>query len=191
MSNHKSINDGATAKMLMQLFDRWQLNKRQRAALLGLSPLKHRMLTRYHRRTLIGSNRDQLERVGHLLVIHRNLRLLFPQNRDLAYRWMTTRNKAFDNLPPVDAIQEWGFAGMLMVRSYLDRTVGSDHFTSPNNGEECDEKPPSASRLMAYWTHEIPDDLRGRQVRRSPHRGRSLSIMSSKAEVYRLPSAQS
>jgi hypothetical protein len=54
----------------------------------------------------------------------KNLRLLFPQNRDLAYRWMTTRNKAFENLTPVEVIRQWGFAGLLMVRAYLDRARG-------------------------------------------------------------------
>ena len=64
------------------------------------------------------------QRVGHLLGIHKNLRLLFPQNRDLAYRWMSTRNKAFDNLTPVEVVKAWGFAGLLMVRAYLDRARG-------------------------------------------------------------------
>ena len=58
-----------------------------------------------------------------ILSIHQNLRLLFPQNRDLAYRWMTTRNKAFENLTPVEVVKESGFAGLLMVRGYLDRAM--------------------------------------------------------------------
>ena len=62
--------------------------------------------------------------LGHLLGIHKNLRLLFPQNRDLAYHWMSTRNKAFDNLTPVDIVKEWGCAGLLMVRADLDRARG-------------------------------------------------------------------
>jgi hypothetical protein len=32
--------------------------------------------------------------------------------------------QAFNNLTPVDIIKEWGFAGLLMVRSYLDRARG-------------------------------------------------------------------
>ena len=81
-------------------------------------------LSNYRSGKPIGTSRDQYERVGHLLGIHKNLRLLFPQNRDLAYRWMTTRNKAFDNLTPVDVVKEWCFAGLLMVRGYLDRARG-------------------------------------------------------------------
>jgi hypothetical protein len=37
---------------------------------------------------------------------------------------MSTRNKAFDNLTPVQVVRQWGFTGLLMVRSYLDRARG-------------------------------------------------------------------
>jgi hypothetical protein len=37
---------------------------------------------------------------------------------------MSTRNKAFENLTPVDVIKEFGFSGVLMVRAYLDRARG-------------------------------------------------------------------
>jgi uncharacterized protein (DUF2384 family) len=81
-------------------------------------------LTRYRKGEAIGTSRDQYERVGHLLGIHKNLRLLFPQNRDLAYRWMSTRNKAFDNFAPVEVVKTQGFLGLLIVRAYLDRARG-------------------------------------------------------------------
>jgi len=114
---------GALAKMVMVLLDHWQLTTEDQAALLGIALTNRAALTRY-RKGDIGTNRDQYERVGHLLGIHKNLRLLFPQNRALAYRWMSTRNKAFENLTPVEVIKEWGFAGLLMVRSYLDKARG-------------------------------------------------------------------
>lgn len=115
---------GTLAKMIMALFDHWKLTTEDQAALLGIAATNRAALTRYRKGEAIGTSRDQYERVGHLLSIHKNLRLLFPQNRDLAYRWMTTRNKAFDNLTPVEVIKEWGFAGVLMVRAYLDRARG-------------------------------------------------------------------
>ncbi|HCS14005.1 MAG TPA: hypothetical protein DIW28_09545, partial [Zetaproteobacteria bacterium] len=65
-----------------------------------------------------------LERVGHILAIHKNLRLIFPQDRDLAYAWMTSRNRAFEGRSPVEVIKDFGFLGMLMVRAYLDRNRG-------------------------------------------------------------------
>jgi len=127
-TGHKTINPndrGALAKMIMRLFDLWKLNTVDQAMLLGLSETNRGALTRYRRGEPIGTSRDQYERVGHLLAIHKNLRLLFPKNRDLVYRWISTRNRAFDNLTPVDVVREWGFAGLLMVRSYLDRARGS------------------------------------------------------------------
>ncbi len=115
---------GALARMVMQLLDHWNLTTMDQAMLLGLAATNRGTLTRYRKGEPIGTSRDQYERVGHLLAIHKNLRLLFPKNRDLAYRWMSTRNKAFNNLTPVEVIKEWGFAGLLMVRSYLDHTRG-------------------------------------------------------------------
>jgi len=119
-----SQDRGALAKMVMALLEHWKLSTEDQAALLGVAASNRAALTRYRKGEPIGTSRDQYERVGHLLGIHKNLRLLFPQNRDLVYRWMSTRNKAFDNLTPVDVVKEWGFAGLLMVRSYLDRARG-------------------------------------------------------------------
>ena len=116
---------GALARMVMTLLDHWQLSTEDQAALLGIAASNRAALARYRKGEPIGTSRDQYERVGHLLGIHKNLRLLFPRNRELAYRWMTTRNKAFDNLTPVELIREWGFAGLLAVRAYLDRARGA------------------------------------------------------------------
>lgn len=119
-----SRDRSALAKMVMTLLDHWQLSTEDQTALLGIAASNRTALARYRKGEAIGTSRDQYERVGHLLGIHKNLRLLFPQNRDLVYRWMTTRNKAFGNLTPVEVIKEWGFAGLLMVRGYLDRARG-------------------------------------------------------------------
>jgi hypothetical protein len=119
-----SQDRGALAKMVMALLDHWKLSTEDQAALLGLATSNRAALARYRKGEPIGTSRDQFERVGHLLGIHKNLRLQFPQNRDLAYLWMTTRNKAFDNLSPVEVVNEWGFSGLLMVRAYLDRMRG-------------------------------------------------------------------
>jgi hypothetical protein len=119
-----STDRGALARMVMKLLEHWQLSTEDQAALLGLATSNRAALGRYRGGEAIGGGRDQLERVGHLLGIHKSLRLLFPQNIDLAYRWVTTRNRAFDNRTPVDVIKEHGFAGLLMVRGYLDRARG-------------------------------------------------------------------
>jgi Protein of unknown function (DUF2384) len=126
LEHHSSVlqDRGALSKMVMTLLDHWKLTTEEQASLLGISSTNRSALMRYRKGESIGTSRDQFERVGHLLGIHKNLRLLFPQNRDLAYRWMTTRNRAFDNLTPVDVIKENGFVGLLIVRAYLDRARG-------------------------------------------------------------------
>ena len=120
----KAEDRGALAKMVMTLLSHWRLSTEDQAALLGIAPSNRAALARYQNGSPIGTNRDQLDRVGNLLGIHKNLRVLFPHNRELAYRWMTTRNKAFDNYTPVEVIKEAGFTGLLMVRSYLDCARG-------------------------------------------------------------------
>ncbi|MBU2807916.1 DUF2384 domain-containing protein [Acidithiobacillus ferrooxidans F221] len=112
------------AKMLMKVFDLWMVVNEDQLALLGLAADNRAALSRYRKGEPLGANRDLLERAGHLLAIHKNLRLLFPHDRDLAYQWMTTRNRAFDHRTPVEVVREWGFSGLLMVRAYLDRARG-------------------------------------------------------------------
>jgi hypothetical protein len=119
-----SQDRSALAKMVMALLDHWKLSTEDQAALLGIAASNRAALSNYRSGKPVGTSRDQYERVGHLLGIHKNLRLLFPQNRELVYGWMSTRNKAFDNLTPVEVVKEWGFAGLLMVRGYLDRALG-------------------------------------------------------------------
>ena len=79
-----SKDRGALAKMLLTLFDHWNLTTEDQALLLGLASTNRAALSRYRKGEPIGASRDQYDRVGHLLAIHKNLRLLFPKNRELA-----------------------------------------------------------------------------------------------------------
>ena len=118
-------NRGALAKMVARAFEHWKLGTEDQLAMLGLATNNRGALGRYRRGEPLAASRDLLERAGHVLAIHKNLRLIFPQDTDLAYAWMTQRNKAFNGLTPVEVIKDWGFAGMLAVRAYLDRVRGN------------------------------------------------------------------
>ena len=124
VSEVKGADRGTLAKMVSKLFELWKLTTEEQLELLGLAVANRAALSRYRKGEPLAPNRDLLERVGYLLGIHKNLRLLFPHNRELAYAWMRTRNKAFGGRTPVETIQEWGFPGLLMVRAYLDRARG-------------------------------------------------------------------
>jgi hypothetical protein len=108
------------SKMIIALFGHWQLGARDQMALLGLSEGSRTTLMRYKRGEPLADQRDLLDRVADLLAIHRSLRILFPENRDLAYRWPTMENKVFENKSPVQFIREKGFLGLITVRRYLD-----------------------------------------------------------------------
>jgi len=112
------------ARMLTQLFQHWQLSATEQAALLGLSPDNRSTLARYRKGEPLADNRDLLDRAGHLLGIHKSLRILFPQDRDLAYRWMTAPNRRLGTRP-VDVVVERGFEGLLALRRYLDFERGT------------------------------------------------------------------
>jgi len=119
-----AVDRAKISLMLMQLFDHWKLNNEESLASLGLSTDNRGALSRYRKGEPIAANRDMLDRAGNLLAIHKDLRLLFPENRDLAYAWMKTPNKRFLGKTPVQMIADMGFPGLLYVRSYLDRARG-------------------------------------------------------------------
>ena len=122
-----NAEDQATlAKMVMALLDHWKLDVDDQAAVLGISVDTHLTLARYRQGEPLPSvSHDQYNRIVHLLDIHQKLQQLFPQNRELVYCWMTTANRALDNLTPVQLVRAKGHAGMQMIGDYLDRSLGA------------------------------------------------------------------
>jgi hypothetical protein len=108
------------ARMIARLFAHWGLSSGDQAALLGLSSDSRSTLARYRRGEPLADSADLLGRVGHLLGIHKALRILFPRDRDLAYRWVTAPNRRFDGRTPLTLMREHGYEGILAVRRYLD-----------------------------------------------------------------------
>lgn len=108
------------ARMVCTLFDHWGLKLQQQCALLGLRPGSRASIARYRQGAPLADRRDLLDRVGHLMAIHKSLRLLYPHNRDLVYRWPTSRNGDFGNVAPVEIMIARGLVGMIEVSGYLD-----------------------------------------------------------------------
>ena len=107
------------ASMVMKLLGHWTLSATEQATLLGLSGGSRSTLARYRAGEPFADSRDLLDRAGHLLGIHKSLRILFPHDRDLGYRWMTQPNRRLD-ARPIDLVVEHGFEGLLALRRYLD-----------------------------------------------------------------------
>jgi len=109
----------ALARMIVKLFNLWDISTSDQAALLGLASSSRSTLARYRKGGALDDNVDLIGRVGHLLGIHKALRIIFPHNRDLAYRWVCTPNRRFDGKSPVEIMRD-GYEGLLAVRRYLD-----------------------------------------------------------------------
>jgi transcriptional regulator with XRE-family HTH domain len=107
------------AKMVVALLDHWKLPLNDQAALLGLSAQSRSTIARYRRGEPFGDSADLLARAGHLLGIHKALRIMFPHDRDLAYRWVSAPNRRFGSRAPLEVMKQ-GFEGLLAVRRYLD-----------------------------------------------------------------------
>jgi hypothetical protein len=108
------------ARMLVELLDHWKLAAADQAALLGLSSQSRSTLARYRRGEPLADSADLLARAGHLLGIHKALRILFPHDLDLAYRWVLAPNRRFGGATPLDVMKRHGYEGILAVRRYLD-----------------------------------------------------------------------
>jgi len=113
------------AQLAMQLLDRWELSNQDKLELLGIPQCTTSILARYRRGQPLPAHRDALERVGHLLAIHKGLRLYFPHNPDIAYGWISTRNQDLGGISPVDLIRRDGFSGLLAVRDYVESMLSN------------------------------------------------------------------
>jgi hypothetical protein len=104
-------------KMIIRLFDLWDLSMADQTELLGLS--SSRSIRRYRRGASFPTRRELIMKVGILIAIHKNLRVSFPRNREVVYRWPTIPNAAFGGGSPVDYVKEKGFDGLVGVHQYL------------------------------------------------------------------------
>ena len=107
------------AHMVVSLLDHWNLAPNDQAVLLGLSTQSRSTIARYRRGEPLADSADLLARAGHLLGIHKALRILFPHDRELAYRWVSTPNRRF-GATPLEVMKQHGYEGILAVRRYLD-----------------------------------------------------------------------
>lgn len=113
------------ARAVARLFDeQWRLSSSDALMLLGLNEQSRTTLERYRDGKPIGQNRDLLERVSHLLGIHKSLRLLYPENPEMRRSWIGLPNAAFGGKRPLDIARTYGLPGLLMIRAHLDGRRG-------------------------------------------------------------------
>lgn len=113
------------AKMLMQLFEHWQLDNRTKLELLGMSENSRSRLPQFAAGTAaLPKGRDIRDRAAYLLAMHKALRLLYPENPKLRYEWVHRRNQVLGNVRPIEIMREQGLIGIARVARLLDHLRG-------------------------------------------------------------------
>ena len=101
----------------------YNFDRSEQALLLGIKNTRSR-LNDLEKEDRIPVENDVFFRVGTLLGIHKNLRLLFPYNRDLVYKWMKTEQPLLNNQIPIDYIKAepiHSMARLFSIRRLLDQ----------------------------------------------------------------------
>lgn len=103
---------------VIALFKHWELKNEEECQLLGGISLAQ--LGKLKKGAAHISSRDTIERVGNLLGIHKNLRILYPYNREVVYQWIKGRHQKLNNLRPLDVMIEYGYIGIAQIRRLTD-----------------------------------------------------------------------
>lgn len=116
-------------KAFWNMAKKYGLSRSQQAALLDIRENRQRLI-RLEEDKEIPEGADKLLRVGILLGIHKNLRILFPYNRDLHYKWPSIVNEDFGGISPFDYItqeKEESLVRLIAVRRKLDQIRVGGH----------------------------------------------------------------
>jgi hypothetical protein len=109
------------ARILAALFERWALDTEVQMQLLGMSPNSRKQLPKYRAgESALPNSRDTLDRAGYLLVIHKGLRVLFPEDEELRFNWVRRRNQALDGATPLEVMVRDGLIGIARIARLVD-----------------------------------------------------------------------
>ena len=114
----------ALGRAFWKLADHYQLTQKEIAILLGIKAENRQRLNHLKQKQEIPDDPDKRLRVSHLIGIHKNLRILFPQNRDVVYSWLKTRRELFEGKSAMEFIAEdpmQSLPRMFSVRRLLDQ----------------------------------------------------------------------
>lgn len=115
----------AQTKLIMNLFDLWNLTYETRLNLLDQSPKSRTLINKYQSgQGMLPKGKDLAKRVGLMLSIHKALALLYPENENIRRTWVHRHNQQLGNYKPIDLMKEQGLFGIAKVARYLDHYRG-------------------------------------------------------------------
>lgn len=92
-------------KAFWNLATHYQLTQKDAAILLGIKENRTR-LTQLKKNNEIPDDPDKELRVSHMIGIHKNLRVLFPHNREIVYSWFKTKRDLLGGKSAMEYIAE-------------------------------------------------------------------------------------
>lgn len=114
----------ALGKAFWNLMAHWQIATKDQALLLGVK-YHATKLKEWEKKKIIPQDPDKFCRVGHLVGIHKNLRILFPYNRRAVYDFIKTPQQIFGGKSALQVIQGGGeinsYASIAAIRRRLDQ----------------------------------------------------------------------
>ncbi|BDU74055.1 MbcA/ParS/Xre antitoxin family protein [Mesoterricola silvestris] len=115
-------HSGPAIRAFFRISEEWKLSVEEQLDLLGME--SRSTFFNWKRAQNARLDRDQLERVSHVLGIYKALRILFP-SVEQANAWVKKPNAAplFEGQPALGRMRE-GIRGLFAVRSYLDAQRG-------------------------------------------------------------------
>lgn len=113
----------AGLRTFYRIAELWDLSVEEQMALLGLR--SRSTFFKWKRDQKARLDRDQLERVSHVLGIYKALQILLPDPA-AADAWVKRPNRAepFQGHPALDLMVQGGITGLFAVRRYLDAQRG-------------------------------------------------------------------
>jgi hypothetical protein len=114
---------GAGLRTFFRISGLWDLSVDEQMALLGLRSRSTYFKWKRDRQARL--DRDQLERISHVLGIYKALQILLP-DAAAADAWVKRPNRAepFLGRPALDLMIQGGITGLFNVRRYLDAQRG-------------------------------------------------------------------
>lgn len=92
-------------KAFWNLVMHYNLTQKEAATLLGIKENRTR-LRQLKDRNEIPDDPDKELRVSHMIGIHKNLRVLFPHNREVVYSWFKTKRDILGGKSAMEYISE-------------------------------------------------------------------------------------
>lgn len=107
-------------RTVRDILQRWGLSRSECEALLRGADRRSRRRARKGADPSLLTASQRVERMEHILAIHRTVSRTFPQSPLLADLWITTPNPMLGDMTPLQLILDKGIDGMTSVRQMLD-----------------------------------------------------------------------